>query len=133
MCAFLSVPLPTACARGWALACVLLPLIAALFDASLGTLPRVLAVLVLGTAALSAPGTLYATLAGRSRAASLLLPLLYFPLIIPALVGAVKATELAFFGDPMNQWSGWVGLLGAFSMVFWALCGALSSAILEDG
>ncbi|MEE2836340.1 MAG: heme exporter protein CcmB [Myxococcota bacterium] len=116
-----------------ALACVLLPLIAALFDASLGTLPRVLAVLVLGTAALSAPGTLYATLAGRSRAASLLLPLLYFPLIIPALVGAVKATELAFFGDPMNQWSGWVGLLGAFSMVFWALCGALSSAILEDG
>ena len=30
------------------------PLIAALFDASLGTLPRVLAVLVLGTAALSA-------------------------------------------------------------------------------
>ena len=86
-----------------------------------------------GTAALSAPGTLYATLAGRSRAASLLLPLLYFPLIIPALVGAVKATELAFFGDPMNQWSGWVGLLGAFSMVFWALCGALSSAILEDG
>ena len=85
-----------------ALACVLLPLIAALFDASLGTLPRVLAVLVLGTAALSAPGTLYATLAGRPRA-SLLLPLLYFPLIIPA-PAAVKATELDFSGDPMNQW-----------------------------
>ena len=115
------------------LACVLLPLIAALFDASLGSLDRLCLVLFLGTAGLAAPGTLYAMLAGRSRAAGLLLPLLYFPLVIPALVGSVKATELAFFGDPMNQWDGWISLLLAFCLIFWSLCGALSTAILEDG
>ena len=116
-----------------ALAVVLLPLIAALFDASLGDLHRLLAVVLAGTAALAAPGTLYAALAGRSRAAGLLLPLLYFPLVVPALVASVKASELAFFGDPMNQWRGWMSLLLAFCLIFWSLCGALSATILEDG
>ncbi len=115
------------------LAIVLLPLIAALFDASLGDLDRLFAVVLAGTAGLAAPGTLYAALAGRSRAAGLLLPLLYFPLVVPALVAAVKASELAFFGDPMNQWRGWMSLLLAFCLIFWSLCGALSTAILEDG
>ena len=112
---------------------VMLPLIAALFDASLGNIGRLFVVLLTGTAGLSAPGTLYAMLAGRSRAAGLLLPLLYFPLVVPALVAAVKATELSFFGDPMHQWGGWVSLLAAFCLIFWSLCGALSGAILEDG
>ncbi|MDE0882045.1 MAG: heme exporter protein CcmB [Myxococcota bacterium] len=116
-----------------ALGLVLLPLIAALFDASLGRLDRLFAVLIAGTAGLAAPGTLYAALAGRSRAAGLLLPLLYFPLVVPALIAAVKASELGFFGDPMDQWSGWIKLLLAFCLIFWSLCGALSSAILEDG
>ncbi len=115
------------------LAIVLLPLIAALFDASLGDLDRLFCVVLAGTAGLAAPGTLYAALAGRSRAAGLLLPLLYFPLVVPALVAAVKASELAFFGDPMNQWRGWMSLLLAFCLIFWSLCGALSTAILEDG
>jgi heme exporter protein B len=116
-----------------ALGVVLLPLIAALFDASLGDLDRLLVVLLAGTAGLAAPGTLYAALAGRSRAAGLLLPLLYFPLVVPALVASVKASELAFFGDPMDQWGGWMSLLLAFCLIFWSLCGALSAAILEDG
>ena len=116
-----------------ALGFVLLPLIAALFDAQLGALDRLMSVLLLGTAGLAAPGTLYAALAGRSRAAGLMLPLLYFPLVIPALVSSVKASELAFFGDPMNQWGGWMSLLLAFCLIFWSLCGALSTAILEDG
>jgi heme exporter protein B len=115
------------------LSLVLLPLSAALFDASLGAWPQLLGVVLAGTAALAAPGTLYAALAGRSRAAGLMLPLLYFPLVVPALVAAVKATELTLFGDPMQQWSGWMSLLLAFCLIFWSLCGALSTAILEDG
>ena len=113
------------------LACVLLPLIAALFDASLGSINRLGAVLLLGTAGLAAPGTLYAMLAGRSRAAGLLLPLLYFPLVIPALVGSVKATELAFFGDPMNQINSWFQLLIIFDVIFWSVCSVLFSRVME--
>ena len=112
---------------------VLLPLVAGLYDASIGDPVRLLACLLAGSAGLAAPGTLYAALAGRSRAAGFLLPLLYFPLVVPAVVAAVKATELAFFGDPMTQWGGWMSLLLAFDLIFWSLCAALAAAILEDG
>jgi len=40
-----------------------------------------------------------------------LLPLLLFPLVVPVLLGAVKATSLLILGDPMGQLQGWVLLL----------------------
>ncbi len=53
--------------------------------------------------AISAPGTLYAAIASNARARDVLLPLLLFPVLIPALLGAVKATGLVIEGDPMFQ------------------------------
>ena len=65
-------------------------------------------------AGLSAPGTLYAAMTAQLRARNTLLPLLLFPLVVPALLGAVKATSLLILGDPMGQVGSWTMLLVAF-------------------
>ena len=79
-------------------------------DLRLGVAP-LLGVLALGSLAISAPGTLYATMAVLSRARDVLLPLLLFPIVIPVLLAAVKATTLIIEGDPMEQLDGWSKLL----------------------
>lgn len=115
------------------LATLLLPFMVALYDARLEMgVPRLLGVVALGTAGLTAPGTMYAALAARARSSDVLLPLLLFPLLVPALLAAVKATGLVLEGDPMEQLPGWSGLLFAFNVVYWTLCGLLYRAVIED-
>jgi heme exporter protein B len=111
----------------------LLPFVVVLYDVepTLG-LSRWLGVLALGCAGLAAPGTLYAALAARARGRDVLLPVLMFPLVVPALVATVSATGLVLAGDPMDQLDGWRGLLAAFDVLYAALCGALFSRVVED-
>ncbi len=90
-----------------------------------------LATVILGVAGLSAPGTLYAALTARLPARQLLLPLLLFPLIVPALLAAVKATTLALEGDPMEQIGSWLGLLLCFDLIYWSLCGVLFGKVVD--
>ena len=112
---------------------ILIPLMIAVYDVELklGVGP-LLGVLGLGSLAISAPGTLYATMAVLSRARDVLLPLLLFPIVIPVLLAAVKATTLIIEGDPMEQLSGWSSLLIVFSAAYWSLCALLYGKVIED-
>jgi heme exporter protein B len=116
-----------------ALGLVLCPVLAALAGVGpvLG-IASLLEVLVLGCLAIAAPGTIYAAIASNARARDVLLPLLLFPLLIPALVAAAKATSLVFEGDPMLQFPAWVGLLAGFDVVYWSLGFALFPRVVED-
>jgi len=110
----------------------LVPFTVALYDAGTSRVPALLGVIVLGTAALSAPGTLYGALTAQVRARAALLPLLLFPLVVPVLLGAVKATSLLILGDPMGQLQGWVLLLVCFNLIHWALGGLLFARVVEE-
>ncbi len=89
-------------------------------------------ILLLGCLALSAPGTVYAAISSNARARDVLLPLLLFPLVIPALLSAAKATTLVLQGDPMNQFGSWVGLLSGFNLIYWGVGFVLFPRIIED-
>jgi heme exporter protein B len=112
----------------------MLPFVVALYDVvpALG-FARLIGILGLGCLGIAAPGTLYAALSARARGRDVLLPLLLFPLIVPALLAAVSATGLVIAGDPMDQLGGWTRLLAAFDAVYAALCGALFARVVEDG
>lgn len=115
------------------LGAVILPVLAALAGVTLVEGPVAMAtILVLGALAIAGPGTLYAAIASQSRARDVLLPLLLFPLLIPALVAAAKATSLVFEGDPMLQFQSWLGLLAGFDLVYWSLGFVLFPRVLED-
>lgn len=116
-----------------ALSALLVPVMVALFDVSLKMgLANMAIVVALGCLAISAPGTLYAAISMNARARDVLLPLLLFPLLIPALIAAVKATSLVITGDPMGQLGSWLGLLAGFNLLYWGLGFALFPRVIED-
>lgn len=110
----------------------LIPIMVVLYDAGTPRLLTLLLVIALGTAGLSAPGTLYAAMTAQIKAKQTLLPLLLFPLIVPALLASVKATSLVILGDPMDQARPWIILLLSFDLIYWSLCGLLYGRVIED-
>jgi heme exporter protein B len=115
------------------LGAILVPVTLAIYDVRLtaGVGPLAL-VMVLGSLAISAPGTVYSAIASQSRARDVLLPLLMFPLLIPALLACAKATSLVLHGDPMRQMGSWMGLLAGFNLIYWALGMLLFPSVIED-
>ncbi len=115
------------------LSLVALPAVIGLYDIHLEESPlRLLATILLGSLGLAGPGTLYAGLTSRLAAKQLLLPLLLFPLVVPCLLAAVKATSLVIQGDPMNQVGSWLSLLACFDLLYWSLCGVLFGKVIES-
>jgi len=110
----------------------LVPVMVVLYDAGTTQLLNLLLIIVLGTAGLSAPGTLYAAMTAQLKAKQMILPLLLFPLIVPALLASVKATSFAILGDPMGQATSWIVLLLAFDLIYWSLCGVLFRLVVEE-
>jgi heme exporter protein B len=110
----------------------LVPVMIVLYDAGTTRIAGLALVILLGAAGLSAPGTLYAAMTAQARARQTLLPLLLFPLVVPVLLAAVKATSLFILGDPMEQAGSWMLLLVCFDLIHWSLCGLLFGRVVED-
>jgi heme exporter protein B len=110
----------------------LVPVMVVLYDAGTVRLFALLIVILLGTAGLSAPGTLYAAMTSQTRSRQTLLPLLLFPLVVPVLLAAVKATSLLILGDPMGQLRPWLVLLGMFDLIHMSVGALLFSRVVED-
>lgn len=110
----------------------LVPVMVVLYDAFTTRFLGLLGIILLGSAGLSAPGTLYAAMTSQLRARQTLLPLLFFPIVVPVLLASVKATSLLILGDPMGQIGSWALLLVAFDLIYWAVCGLLFGRVLED-
>ena len=117
----------------WLLSIALVPLTIGLFDVhpQQGLL-KFFGVLLLGSMAISAPGTVYGAIASNARARDVLLPLLLFPVLIPSLIGAVKSTELVLTGDPMGEMGDWIVFLFAFNLAYWAVGFAVFPRVIED-
>jgi heme exporter protein B len=98
-----------------------------------GSVPMLIGFLLLGCAALGAPGTLLGAIVAQARGSSVLLPLLLFPLVVPAILAASKGTTIVMEGDPMDQVGSWLLLLVAFNGLHWSLSGLFFGRVLEDG
>ena len=87
------------------------------------------AVMPLGTWALVCNGTFFAALGLRTRNRELLLPLILFPISIPALLGMMQATTGILSGefDP----GPWVRLLIAYNIAFTTVCLLLFETVLS--
>ncbi|MGA2206862.1 MAG: heme exporter protein CcmB [Terracidiphilus sp.] len=82
----------------------------------LGDAWKLLLVLPLGTWALVANGTFFAALSIRSRNRELLLPLILFPIFIPALLAMVQAVTAILTGD--SDPTLWIKMLLGYDIVF---------------
>ncbi len=86
------------------------------------------AVMPLGTWALVVNGTFFAALGIRSRNRQLLLPLVLFPISLPALLAMVQATQAILTAefDPAL----WIRLLAGYDLIFTTLCILLFETVL---
>lgn len=81
-------------------------------------LPGLGAVMGLATLGFVAVGTLYAAMASNIRLREVLLPVLLFPIIVPVLIAAVKATGGILDGKQLSDLRGWLNLLIGYDCIF---------------
>ena len=94
----------------------------------LGSGWQLILVAALGTWALVVNGTFFAALSIRTRNRELMLPLILFPISLPALLGMVLATTDILTGEraPLD----WIKLLAVYDVVFTSISLLLFEAIL---
>jgi heme exporter protein CcmB len=99
---------------------LLVPLVALLFQATLFARPLLLiALLAGGTIGFCAVGTLFAAMLVRARSRDVLLPILLYPIIIPVIIAGVRGTTALLGATPDEPTAiMWIGVLGAFDVVF---------------
>ncbi|HEX7961433.1 MAG TPA: heme exporter protein CcmB [Terriglobales bacterium] len=83
---------------------------------ALGNVWLLPAVAALGTWALVVNGTFFAALSIRTRSREIMLPLILFPISIPAVLAMVEATTLILTGEASPSF--WIRLLLAYDVVF---------------
>ena len=81
---------------------IVLPVYSFLYNVNL-LRPGLLLILLLGSVGYIVVGTLLATMAVQSRTREVLLPILLFPVVIPVLIAAVKASGGFLTGDDAGQ------------------------------
>lgn len=88
-------------------------------------------VLVLGTWVLTVIGTMFSALTVNLRLRELMLPALVYPMIIPAIMGAIQLTTVLMSGQPIgkdNQF--WFKVLIGMDIIFSLLGIALADVVL---
>ena len=107
---------------------VALPVIAALFDVPL--FGALLPIVLLGTLGIAGIGTLFSAMAAATQARELLLPVLVFPLIVPVVIAAVRATGTLMM--PAVHEPPWLGLMAAFDIIFLAASMLTFEYVIEE-
>jgi len=90
---------------------------------------QLIVVALLGTWALVVNGTFFAALSIRTRSREIMLPLILFPISIPALLGMVDATTGILTGDASPNF--WIKLLAVYDIVFTMICLLLFETVLN--
>jgi heme exporter protein B len=109
---------------------VAVPVFAALYNVPPVLSLNMLAIVALGTVGVAAIGTLFAALAANTRAREVLLPVLVFPLLVPVVIAAVRATGNLIV--PRAGEAPWLGLIAAFDVIFLSISVIAFEYVVED-
>ena len=96
---------------------------------ALGPAWELIPVGLLGTWALVVNGTFFAAVSLRTRSREIMLPLLLFPISIPAVQSMVEATRIILAGEGAARF--WIVLLLTYDLVFTTACLALFDRVLH--
>lgn len=90
------------------------------------------ATLVLGAFGFAVIATFYAGLTANLQAREALLPVLMFPVIVPVMLGSVRATEAMLGGSDMALAGSWLQLLAGFDLVYFVVCSAIFHFVVDE-
>jgi heme exporter protein B len=110
---------------------IVLPIYSVLYNINLFQ-PGLLAVILLGSIGYVAVGTLLSSMAVHARTRDVLLPILLFPVVLPVLVPAVKASNGFLQGFEMAEIWPWLNLLIAYDVIFIAIAFMVFDYVVEE-
>lgn len=110
---------------------IVLPVYSLLYNTNLFQ-PGLVLVILLGSIGYVAVGTLLSTMSVQTRSRDMLLPILLFPLVIPILVAAVKASGGYLSGADMSEITPWLNLLLVYDVIFTAIAFMVYDSVVEE-
>ena len=110
---------------------LLFPVFAVMFDVSIAE-PVLAPIAVLTTLGIATVGTVFAAMAANTRAREVMLPLLFLPAALPAIVAAVEATGPLLGGGPPGEAGRWIALLAAFDAAFLVIAPVAFRLVVEE-
>lgn len=110
---------------------IILPVYSILYNTNL-FVPGLLFVIVLGSIGYTAVGTLLSSMAVQTRTRDMLLPILLFPVIVPVLLAAVKASAGFLQNLEIAKISPWLNLLIVYDIIFLAVAFMVFEYVVEE-
>jgi heme exporter protein B len=110
---------------------IILPMYSVLYNVNLFQ-PGLILVIVLGSIGYTAVGTLLASMAVQARTRDVLLPILLFPVLIPLLLAAVKASNGFLQGFEIAEIMPWINLMIVYDVIFIAVAFMVFDFVVEE-
>jgi heme exporter protein B len=110
---------------------IVLPIYSLLYNVNLFN-PGLMLVILLGSIGYVAVGTLLAAMAVQARTRDVLLPILLFPVVLPVILAAVKASTGFLDGSEMEMIRPWLNLLIVYDIIFSAVAFMVFDYVVEE-
>ena len=110
---------------------VLLPVYAVMLDFSALSWNLML-IIFLGTLGFTVVGTLFSAMAVQTRSREIMLPVLFFPVLLPVIIAAVEASTRAVGGETFIGLGRWLPLIGVFDALFLVICPWVFGFVVEE-
>jgi heme exporter protein B len=110
---------------------IVLPIYSLLYNVNLFN-PGLMLVILLGSIGYVAVGTLLAAMAVQARTRDILLPILLFPVVLPVILAAVKASTGFLDGSEMELIRPWLNLLIVYDIIFSAVAFMVFDYVVEE-
>lgn len=110
---------------------VILPIYSILYNINL-FIPSLLGVIFLGSLGYVTVGTLLSSMAIQARTRDILLPILLFPVILPVVISAVRASSFIFQGQPFDLIMPAINLLIVYDVIFIAISFMVFDFVVEE-
>ena len=94
--------------------------------------PGLLMVILLGSIGYTSVGTLLSAMSIQTRTRDVMLPILLFPIVIPILIAAVKASGGYLTGAEISEISPWLNLLIGYDVIFTSLAFMVFDYVVEE-
>lgn len=117
-----------------ALGLLLAPVATTLYGASVpgaGAAALLALTVVLGSFGFATVATFYAAITANLQAREALLPVLMFPVVVPIVLAAVRATE-SLMGGAAGPVGDWLLLLLGFDLVYFVACASLFHFVVDE-
>jgi len=110
---------------------IVIPVFSVLFDLPL-FLPRLWLIVFLATLGFAGVGTVFSALAVHTKSRDIMLPVLFFPIVVPLIITATEATKNVFLGTAWSDLTVQLAIIGAFDIIFLIVPALMFEFILEE-